>query len=96
LQNLHLIQFYSVEIDIVKFKPANNTMKTASKGAEYIFPVIAKLHKTFSWLTGLSMHETPYQFSKPFVYRAIPVYPGNPLFELLKRRNNNPLPFPSI
>jgi hypothetical protein len=91
-----LIQFYSVEIDIVKFKPVDNTMKTRTTGAENIFPVIARLHKTFIRLTGLSMHETSYQFSKPSVYRAIPVYPGNPLFELLRRRKNNPLPFPSI
>lgn len=67
-------------------------MKTALKRSEIIAPVMTILFKAYHIFFSLGMHETLNQT----IYRAIPVYPGNPLFELLRRKNNNPLPFPSI
>ena len=91
-----LILLYSVEFEFVKFKTLINTMKTTVKSAEIIFSAIARLTMAFNKIFSSGMHETSNQISEQSVYRAIPVYPGNPLLEFLKRKKNNPLPFPSV
>lgn len=96
MQEPVLILLYSIEFEFVKFKTLINTMKTTVKSVEIIFSVIANLAMALNKIFSSGMHETSTQFSEQTVYRAIPVYPGNPLLEFLKRKKNNPLPFPSI